>query len=675
MKSSFNKELAVKDAIITSLQSDKLLLENELKELKENKARSLKKNNKTYDVMTRLMFFNCLLYQAPTSSISPIVSSLSQRLGVLLDCVPHRTSVDNFVRELGVISDLQAAEVAMKTPHLTLGFDSTTQEGVLVNSVHLTTPTDTFVIALDQLSGGRAEDYEKHLIESIKNLAYAYSDFHKIEFSTCHNEIIKNISNTMSDRASVNHASIVKLNALWGKTLNELNCHLHPLDSISKGCRLALKSLQTERSSLIGSDCIAGNIVLQIDKLRYRDGKGDPKNFISFLLNENLPKGLIPRYRGNRLHVFFHTCGILVLHYDQILSFLKSPALSSGSLISCLHSDLNSETGKKQLFVMGMVGKLLTSPWMKKFYIAPGAQAVSHLGAVTVIKEVLAQVDQCLSNPFSIFTRNLDFFGEILDVNDPILEVLLLCPQDKEVENMIKASLSSIAETINRQYKRYLSMNVSDLMSTQTESARLHNMDSEEVIGMFSAAKKKAPNATMCYMSSRIRSLKNRTVAYLDSLSVSDMTERVTWAIGVSRSRRQANRVRTSEVTKEIALRAEQKNQETEQKERKKIEKLLRQDNYIDKIKELITNVTEQTWMDVQELLSGNVIDRLICHYWYSAGPVLYSGRVKGLKKGMKDVYLVKYWLDDEDESRGVDYDMSKYQLACDILFKDLTLL
>ncbi|KAK0046931.1 Protein bric-a-brac 2 [Biomphalaria pfeifferi] len=205
---------------------------------------------------------------------------------------------------------------------------------------------------------------------------------------------------------------------------------------------------------------------------------------------------------------------------------------------------------------------------MKNFYIAAGAQAFSHLGAITVIKEVLAQINQCLNNPFSIFTRNLDFFGEILDVNDPILEVLLLCPQDKEVENMIKASLSSIAETINRQYKRYLCMNVSELMSTQTESARLHNMDSEEVIGMFSAAKKKAPNATMCYMSSRIRSLKNRTVAYLDSLSASDMTERVTWAIGVSRSRRQANRVRMSEVAKEIALRAEQKNQETERKKK-----------------------------------------------------------------------------------------------------------
>ncbi|KAK0046930.1 Protein bric-a-brac 2 [Biomphalaria pfeifferi] len=79
--------------------------------------------------------------------------------------------------------------------------------------------------------------------------------------------------------------------------------------------------------------------------------------------------------------------------------------------------------------------------------------------------------------------------------------------------------------------------------------------------------------------------------------------------------------------------------------------------------------------MDVQELLSGKVVDRLICHYWYSAGPVLYSGRVKGLQKGMKDVYLVNYWLDDEDKSRRVDYDMSKYQLACDILFKDLTLL
>ena len=34
---------------------------------------------------------------------------------------------------------------------------------------------------------------------------------------------------------------------------------------------------------LFGNDCFAGNIVLQINKLRYKDGKGDPTGFVTFL--------------------------------------------------------------------------------------------------------------------------------------------------------------------------------------------------------------------------------------------------------------------------------------------------------------------------------------------------------------------------------------------------------
>ena len=67
---------------------------------------------------------------------------------------------------------------------------------------------------------------------------------------------------------------------------------------------------------------MAGNIVVELNKLRYMDGKGDPKGFVLFLLKEELPKGLLPRYRGNCLRFFFHICGILIQHYDIFKTFL-----------------------------------------------------------------------------------------------------------------------------------------------------------------------------------------------------------------------------------------------------------------------------------------------------------------------------------------------------------------
>lgn len=65
------------------------------------------------------------------------------------------------------------------------------------------------------------------------------------------------------------------------------------------------------------------------------------------------------------------------------------------------------------------------------------------------------------------------------------------------------------------------------------------------------------------------------------------------------------------------------------------------------------------------EVLSGTVHDRLICHYWYNNGPVPYSGRIESLKAGTKDVYVVAYWQIDEDCSVVIDYDMSKFEIAC----------
>ena len=50
-----------------------------------------------------------------------------------------------------------------------------------------------------------------------------------------------------------------------------------------------------------------------------------------------------------------------------------------------------------------------------------------------------------------------------------------------------KAVLTATMSVIQRQYQRYYAMEVSEDVTSKLESARTHNMDSEEVMGMFSA--------------------------------------------------------------------------------------------------------------------------------------------------------------------------------------------
>jgi hypothetical protein len=58
--------------------------------------------------------------------------------------------------ELGLLSDLQVAEVMYTTENITIGMDATTQEGCHVNEIHTTTEDQCLVVALDELPGGTA---------------------------------------------------------------------------------------------------------------------------------------------------------------------------------------------------------------------------------------------------------------------------------------------------------------------------------------------------------------------------------------------------------------------------------------------------------------------------------------------------------------------------------------
>ena len=71
---------------------------------------------------------------------------------------------------------------------------------------------------------------------------------------------------------------------------------------------------------------------------------------------------------------------------------------------------------------------------------------------------------------------------------------------------------------LERQYKHYFEMDLTTELCQETETARTHNTDAEEIMGMFSALKKCAPNATLAFLSARMRAKKNHTIEYLDEL-------------------------------------------------------------------------------------------------------------------------------------------------------------
>jgi hypothetical protein len=62
-------------------------------------------------------------------------------------------------------------------------------------------------------------------------------------------------------------------------------------------------------------------------------------------------------------------------------------------------------------------------------------------------------------------------------------------------------------------------MDIRDELKKQTESAKLHNMDAEEIVGMFSAAQQRATHATLCFQSAKIKAKKNKTMQFINHMT------------------------------------------------------------------------------------------------------------------------------------------------------------
>ena len=121
----------------------------------------------------------------------------------------------------------------------------------------------------------------------------------------------------------------------------------------------------------------------------------------------------------------------------------------------------------------------------------------------------------------SLLSCTTDFFGNVLHkpLIDTTLQKLQQPPKDETLfSRLMKVCLQSAVGVLERQYKKYFECNVTEKLRAETKSARSHNIDAEELMGMFSAAQKKAPNATLCFLPCKMRAQKNRTVEFLDAM-------------------------------------------------------------------------------------------------------------------------------------------------------------
>ena len=63
--------------------------------------------------------------------------------------------------------------------------------------------------------------------------------------------------------------------------------------------------------------------------------------------------------------------------------------------------------------MLGLIGKLLSGPWMKMFYISADKQ-INHIESIAVIRIVVIDLKESCKNPLGILERDNDYFGNPL---------------------------------------------------------------------------------------------------------------------------------------------------------------------------------------------------------------------------------------------------------------------
>ena len=93
--------------------------------------------------------------------------------------------------------------------------------------------------------------------------------------------------------------------------------------------------------------------------------------------------------------------------------YLEKSCNNNTTLRTSLVKDLRNINILLQLRALGIIGKMVTGPWMHELYTNSG---ISNLDSINYIKMCLENLNALKENPLMMLQANTDTFGVSLDV-------------------------------------------------------------------------------------------------------------------------------------------------------------------------------------------------------------------------------------------------------------------
>ena len=355
--------------------------------------------------------------------------------------------------------------------------------------------------------------------------------------------------------------------------------------------------------------------------------------------------------------------------YDLLLTYLGDWCHSAAALKRAILHDMQLESVKCDLQVLGLVDKHITGPWMHLTY-RPDTNEAHHLSMVPKIKDALSKLE---SGSGDILNKPVDIFGNSI-ADDPVyLSLTQTIPESVRVK--FRGISLQISAVIQKQYKKYLEKTFTKADHQKTENAPLTNMQSERFMGQADRLNVISPNANTDYLSAIIRGKHNQTIRWLNGKSLTEKEQLVYFVVNRGRKKRQLYKQRQHEVQQEKLAGIKLKKQENDAKDRRVVERKIKRIIGGEEVNEVFPDIHEKKDIITSMLLDPKSVVKKKFVQDFEVNPgdrKQYDGTILSAAY-KRNVWKYAVVYGDPNDSTNDEYTFTLIQILADIVLGDFS--
>ena len=485
-----------------------------------------------------------------TRHVPGVIRAVSKLCGRVPDRLPSRQTVDLMVHAKTLVAQRQLSEVLPAKEDMTLMTDETSKYGSKYCTYIVSDENqDSYLMGLREMSDKSAAttlDTFKDILTDISDTCTEYEKDDRLKSVGYH--ILAGIRDTMSDRAATEKAFNNQLEDFRIRIMPEVRdnwndlskeevgkvskmhnffCALHLLVGMADTASASILKFESltrdaspESTQMSSSEAGTVELIRMCAKALSRGGdekSGCYQPWKTFIEDKG-DKVLFITFRGTRFNILFYIAQVMFYHWDSVKDFLSNVHGTTNRLLQAIATSLDSPLYRSCCRVLGLLGKLITSPFWR---IVEECKHVLDLN--DHYARLFEFLDDNAKDPIPSLLAGKSPFQESYIKKDAMLEKLVEGAEEDAVSVQLTQALSlALKRLLERMVPDQLPggkyFACTEELRKETKSTIAHNKLPEFVFGVLDRLVRVRPNASILTNEAFLMFSFNKTGEWLTGL-------------------------------------------------------------------------------------------------------------------------------------------------------------